>query len=342
MKHYAGLDVSLEETFICVVDESGKRVWRGATKSDPQTISRVIRKRAPKLVELGFEAGPLCRWFWHEFKEMGFPVVCLDARHAKAALSMQVNKTDANDAYGLARIVRTGWYRAVEVKSIESHVVRSLLAVRSQLVGIRTRLSNQLRGILKTFGLVVGKVSGRSLESRVRELTAGNLMLKDVVESILNVWRTIYDQLAVIDKKLRQFSHSNEVCRRLMSVPGVGPVTAAAFMAAIDDPDRFKRSSSVGAYFGLTPKRYQSGEVDRSGKISKCGDSRVRSYLYEAAGVLLTRVKKWSKLKAWGVRLATRVGLRKAKVAVARKLAVILYRIWVDNSKFQWGDAPSL
>lgn len=341
MSHYAGLDVSLEATFICVVDELGETVWRGETKSDPETIARVVRKRAPELVKLGFEAGPLSTYHWHELTKMGIPAVCLDSRHAKAVLSMQVNKTDPNDAYGLAQIVRTGWYRAVQVKSMESHVVRSLLAARSQMVGMRTQLSNQLRGILKTFGLVVGKASGRSLEPRVRELTAGNLMVQDIVDSILAVWRKICDQLTIIDKKLRQFSRSNEVCQRLMSVPGVGLVTAIAFMTAVDDPHRFKRSSSVGAYFGLTPRRYQSGEVDRVGRISKCGDQRVRSYLYEAAGVLLTRVKKWSKLKAWAIRLATRVGLRKAKVAVARKLATILYRIWIDGTKFQWGDAPS-
>ncbi|MFH2074518.1 MAG: IS110 family transposase [Pseudomonadota bacterium] len=335
------MDVSLEETFICVVDEAGETVWRGKRKSDPKSILPVVRKRAPQLVKMGFEAGPLSTWFWHEFTQMGLPAVCLDARQAKAALSMQVNKTDANDAMGLAQIVRTGWYREVRVKSMESHVVRSLLAVRSQLVGMHTRLCNQLRGILKTFGLVVGKVRGRGFEARVLELCAGRVELQGVIDSSLAVIDAIDDQLAALDRTLSGFARESEVCRLMMTVPGVGPVTAAAFMAAVDDPHRFRRSSDVGAYFGLTPRRYQSGEVDRSGRISKCGDKRVRSYLYEAAGVLLTRVGKWSKLKAWGIRLAVRVGLRKAKVAVARKLAVILYRIWTDGREFQWGKAPS-
>lgn len=338
MKHYVGLDVSMKETFICVLDDNGEPVWQGKTKSNPEAICRVINKRAPKLIKAGFEAGPLSTWHWHEFKKMGLPVVCLDARHAKAALSMQVNKTDTNDAYGLAQIVRTGWYREVKVKSMESHVIRSLLAVRSQLIRVRTQMSNQLRGILKTFGLIVGPAYGRSLEKRVHELTAGNVMVQDIVNVILDVWKKVCDQIDKLDQELVQFSRTDEVCRRLMSVPGVGPVTAVAFMTAIDNPDRFKRSSSVGAYFGLTPGRYQSGEVDRTGRISKCGDQRVRSYLYEAAGVLLLRVKKWSKLKAWGIRLAARVGFKKAKVAVARKLSIILYRIWIDDSTFQWSE----
>ena len=336
MEHYVGLDVSLETTFISVVDGQGKEVWKGKTKSIPEAIAKVIGSKAPHAVKVGFETGPLSTWHWHELKTLGLPVVCLDARHAKAALSMQVNKTDANDAHGLAQIVRTGWGREVQVKSIESHLANSLLKSRSLLVDMRTKLTNHLRGLLKTFGIVLGKARGKAYEVRVKEVTAGKVELYQIVNAILGAWRTICEQIETLDRNIRQAVRDNEACRLLMTVPGVGPITAMAYCAVIEDPGRFAKSSSVGAYLGLTPRRYQSGEVDRNGRISKCGDAMLRSYLYEAANVILNRVGKWSKLKAWGVKLAKRVGNKKAKVAVARKLAVIMHRMWVDKSAFRW------
>lgn len=138
MSHYVGLDVSLEETAICIIDQEGSKVWQGKTSSSPKSIAKVIKSKAPNAVKIGFETGPLSTWHWHELKDMCLPVVCLDARHAKAALSMQVNKTDANDAYGLAQIVRTGWYREVEVKSMDAHLIRTLVIARSKLVETRT------------------------------------------------------------------------------------------------------------------------------------------------------------------------------------------------------------
>lgn len=339
MAHYVGLDVSLEETSICVVDEQGQKVWQGKTSSQPEVIARVLQRRAPEAVKVGFETGSLSTWHWHEFKRLGLPAVCLDARHAKAALSMQVNKTDANDAHGLAQIVRTGWYREVRVKSIDAHLIRTLLISRSKLVEMRTKLSNHLRGILKTFGLVVGKTRGGAFEMRVRELTAGKVELESIMDSLLTVWRCTCEQIRVLDRQILAHARADEVCRRLMTAPGIGPVIALAYRAVIDDPSRFKNSSSVGAYLGLTPRRYQSGEVDRSGRISKCGDALLRTYLYEAANTILGRVRKWSNLKAWGTRLARRIGTKKAKVAMARKLAVILHRMWVDETDFRW-SAP--
>lgn len=339
MAHYVGLDVSLEETSICVVDVSGARVWQGKASSQPGTIARVVLRHAPELVKIGFETGPLSTWHWHEFQRLGLPVVCLDARHAKAALSMQVNKTDANDAHGLAQIVRTGWYREVEVKSIDAHLIRTLLIARAKLVDVRTKLSNQLRGVLKTFGLLVGQTSGRGFERRVRELAIGQVGLEPILHSLLSVWRCTCEQIEALDRLVQAQAHGDEDCRRLMTAPGIGPVTALAYRAVIDDPGRFKNSSTVGAYLGLTPRRYQSGEVDKRGRISKCGDALLRAYLYEAANVILNRVSKWSKLKAWGMKLARRVGARKAKVAVARKLAVILHRMWIDKTDFRWSQA---
>ena len=338
MKQYVGLDVSLETTFVSVVGERGREVWKGKIKSTPQAIFKTIRKHAPAAVKVGFETGALSTWHWHSLKEMGLPVVCLDARHANAALSMQTNKTDANDALGLAQILRTGWIREVKVKSMDSHLIRTMLRSRKQMVGMRTKLTNHLRGVLKTFGLVLKKASGKSFEKRVRELTVGRIELDQIMESMLTVWRSLCEQIEVLDKALGLHAKEDDVCQLLMTVPGVGPITALCFLAAVDDPKRFKKSSSVGAYMGLTPRRYQSGEVDRKGRISKCGDAMARSYLYEAANIILTRVGRWSKLKAWGMRIMKRSGAKKAKVAMARKLAVIMHRMWMDGTAFIWGD----
>ena len=338
MDHYVGLDVSLEETCVCVIDQEGKKLWQGKTSSEPTHIAKLVKNKAPDAVMIGFEAGPLSTWHWHELKNMGLPVVCLDARHAKAALSMQLNKTDANDAFGLAQIVRTGWYREVKVKSMDAHLIKTLLIARSNLVQIRTKITNQTRGILKTFGLVLGKASGAAFKERVNQLTKDELELDAIIQSLLAVWERACLHIELMDKQIRAFTTNNQDCKRLMTIPGVGHLTAMAYMAVIDDPKRFKKSSSVGAYLGLTPRRYKSGEVDISGRISKCGNAMMRSYLFEAANVILTRTTKWSKLKAWAAKLAKKTGAKKAKVALARKLAVIMHRMWIDGSDFRWTD----
>lgn len=337
MKHYVGLDVSLEETSVCVMDEAGETVFKGKVASTPEAIEAAVRRRAPQAERVVFESGPLSTWHWHGLKALGVPVVCLDARQAKAALSGRINKTDANDADGLAQLARTGWYREVRVKSMISHHDRSLLAARSQLVKAKRDLENQMRGFLKTFGLLIGKVGVARFEARVRCLLEEVPALADVIEPLLAVRTVVRRELDALTKWVTDLVREKAACRRLMGCPGIGPVTALAYASAIDDPARFSKSSSASAYLGLTPRRYQSGEIDRAGKISKCGDAMVRSLLYEAANALLTRVKRWSSLKAWGMRLVKRIGARKAKVAVARKMAVILHRMWMDGSDFRWG-----
>ncbi|MCW2239269.1 IS110 family RNA-guided transposase [Azospirillum canadense] len=336
MEQFVGLDVSLNETSVCVVTEAGKAVWKGKCASTPEAIAETLRRHAPQAVRIGLESGPLSTWHWHALRDLGLPVVCLDARQVKAALSLQINKTDANDAHGLAQVVRTGWFRAVEVKSLDSHLARAQLMARTQLVAMRRDVVNQMRGILKTFGLILGKVGGAALPARVRELTTGQAGVAVVTEALLAVWQRLTEQIEVLDRTVLRQARDNLVCRRLMTIPGIGPITALSFTTVIDDPARFAKSSSVGAYLGLTPRQYQSGEVDWAGRISKAGDKLTRGYLFEAAGTLLTRVEKWCALKAWGVRLAKRIGLKKAKVAVARKLAVLMHRLWVDGSEFRW------
>ena len=337
--HYVGLDVSLETTSICVIDDAGATIWRGKCSSDPNTITAMVRQHAPGAVRVGLETGQLSNWLTLSLRRRGVPVICMDARHAKAALSLQINKTDANDAFGLAQVVRTGWYREVAVKSMDAHTLRMLLVARSRLVSQRQATANTIRGLLKTFGLVVARGSKGLFPVRVREQIAGNPALIAIIEPLLAVWYAVRDQVAMLDRQMLARARNDQVARRLMTIPGVGVVIALAYTAVIDDPARFRRSVSVGAYLGLTPRRYQSGEVDTTGHISKCGDSLLRGYLYEAAAVLLHRDARVSILKSWGLALAKRIGMRRAKVAVARKLAVIMHRIWSDHSEYRWTAA---
>lgn len=340
METFVGLDVSQEVTHVCVVDAKGAIVWNGQCASTPTAMARTIKARAPSATRIGLESGPLSTWHWHSLRAMNLPVVCVDARHTKAALSMQVNKTDKNDAIGIAQIIRMGWYKEVGVKSLSSHEVRAMLGVRSRLVGMRTEVTNQLRGVLKNFGVVLGKGKGLRFEDRVHELAQGEGMLHESLRCLLALLRHLSEQTSCLDESIRAFTKNDKVCSHLMTVPGVGPLTASAFVTAVDDPTKFAKSRDVGAYFGLTPKRHQSGEVDHNGRISKCGDGLVRKYLYEAATTLLMRVKKWSALKAWGLRLAKRSGMKKAVVAVARKLAVAMHAMWTTGEEFRWSNAP--
>src|SRR6188472_4651912 len=331
MEYYVGLDVSLKQTSICVVDQTGSIVQEGVVDSDPEAIASFVRSRAPGTVRIGIETGPTTTWLWTELKRLGLPVICIDARHAKAVLKMQINKSDRNDAIGIARIMQTGWFKEVHVKDIDSHSVRALLASRALLVKIKRDLENHVRGLLKNLGLVIGRAKFNVFAVRAEELIEGRPELIAAIRPLLEARNAVGQQVSELDRKVMKLARRDAQVRRF-----IGPITALAFKATIDDPARFARSRSVGAYVGLTSRRHASGELDWTGRISKCGDAMLRSYLFEAAGVLLTRVPKWSAVKAWGVKLAKRNGLRKAKVAVARKLAVILHRMWIDGTEFNW------
>ena len=335
MDQYVGLDVSLKETSICVIDGDGKRIWQGKCASHPEDLEEVIRKRAPQAVRIAIETGPLCVWHWHALRQANLPVVCLHARHAKAALMMQLNKTDPNDSHGLAQIVRCGWYREVEVKSMESHRVRLLLTARSRLVSIRTTLYNQIRGLVKTFGLVLAPGKGGTFVREIEEKMPSDPVVQTVINSLLSAWKTITLELKKLDQEIGKVVRDSELHKNLMTIPGVGVITAAAYVATVDCPERFSHAKDVGAYLGLTPRRYQSGEVDRTGRVSKCGDGMLRALLFEAAHALLTRTRHQSTLRTWGLALAKRTGPAKAKVAVARKLAVIMHRMWSDGTVFR-------
>ncbi len=341
MKYYVGLDVSLKETAVCIVDQDGTIVQEGMMPTEPSALAKYFRAQKLTFERIGLEAGGLTPWLYHGLVEMGFPVVCLETRHAKAALQAQQVKTDRNDARGLAHIMRTGWYKAVQVKSVDSQKLRVLLNNRRCLLDKRLDMENQIRGTLKVFGLKTGAVSKLRFENRILDLIKEDEELQTYILPLLDARTGLLDQEQKLDRLIRRTVRADEVCQRLMSIPGVGVLTALAFKTTIDNPSRFAKAQDVGVHLGLTPRKYASGEIDYNGRISKCGDTLARTHLYEAAKVLLSRVTKWSSLKAWGLRIAKRSCMKNACVAVARKLAVIMYRIWRDGTTFQWGVEPS-
>jgi len=333
MEQYIGLDVSLKDTFISV-REGGKRIWRGKCASDPAVISQVICTHARSVRRVVFETGPLSVWFYHALTAQGVPAICIDARHAKAALDMAPNKSDVNDADGLAHLAEVGFYREVRVKSFDTMLVRTLVAARHQMLKITVQISNQIRGVMKTFGLIVPKSAGSVLEGHIRTLLATNAGLERIILPMLEAWLVLRERVAQLSKQLVASGRTNEQCQLLMSVPGIGVVTASSFIAAIEDPANFAKSRSVGAWIGLTTKRCQSGEVDYAGRISKRGDTQLRALLYEAAMVILTRTTADSALRIWGLKLREKVGFKRAAVAVARKLAVIMHTMLKTGELF--------
>jgi transposase len=248
------------------------------------------------------------------------------------------NRTDQSDAEGLAQIMRTGWYRAIHVKSFDSHRARALLGARAQLVGMTTRLSNHIRGVLKTFGMLPGTMRGMRFDRRVETMLADRPDIAPIVAPMLNAWRQLREQISSFDKAVRLLIKQSPTCRLLMGVPGIGALSVLAYVSTVEDPARFARSRAVGAHMGLTPRKYQSGEIDRSGRISRCGDALARTLMYEAAVVILTRVKRGSRLKEWALAIARRSGSGKARVALARKLTVILHSIWRSGEPFRWAS----
>ena len=338
---YVGLDVSLAETSIAVVNESGRMLWRGKVDTTPEAIAEALQLHALLAERIGLEAGQLSSWLYQSLKALGLPVICVDARHAKAALSLRLNKTDPNDALGLAEIMRVGWYREVVVKGQVAQALRALLVARAQLVSQVTTLKNCVRGLLKIYGIVLPKKLRAGFVAGVREAIAEHTTLEPVLDPMLCTISGTVDQLHAYDRAVHRHARDDDTIRHLMTAPGVGPIVAMAYATAVDTPARFARSSSVGVYFGMTPRRYQSGEVDTAGRISRCGDGMVRGLLYEAAKVLLARSAKPSDLQAWGRKLARRIGTKKATVAVARKLSVILHRMWTTGEPFRWTAAPA-
>jgi transposase len=336
MDHFAGLDVSVKETSVCIVDDTGKIVREVKVPSEPKALLKVLANPAYRFKRIGLEAGPLSQWLLSALAEAGLPVICVETRHMRAVLQAQINKTDRNDARGIAQMMRVGLYRPVHVKTLRSQKLRMLLTHRKLLQSKAIAVDNDLRGTLRNFGLKVGIAGKAKFEARIKELVENYPDLAVLVEPLLIVRRVLREQIVILHRRLLAIVRDDEVCRRLMTVPGVGPVVALTYRATIDVPARFRKSKAVGAVFGLTCSKYQSGEINRTGAISRCGDDMMRMMLYEAAQSMLVRSTRWSWLKAWAMQIARRRGMKKAIVALARRLAVIMHRLWIDGTEFRW------
>jgi transposase len=341
VEYFAGIDVSLEESSVCVVDETGKIVREAKVASEPEALAAWFAESGLKFTRIGLEAGPLSQWLHAGLAAAGLAAILIETRHLKAALGAMKVKTDRNDARGIAQLVRMGWFRPVHVKTLPSQEVRALLTARQLLQHKLKDVELGIRGLLRGFGLKVGKVSVGKYDARIRELAAGHPMLEPVTAAMLLARSSLRTEYAKLHRMLLRIVRADAVCRRFMTAPGIGAVVAVSYRTAVDDPTRFHKSRDLGPYFGLTPSKYQSGEVDRTGRITKVGDVMVRTALFEAAHVILTRVTRFSTLKAWALRIAKQRGFKRAKVALARKLAVVLHRMWVDGTDFRWRKAAA-
>jgi transposase len=335
MNHYAGIDVSLEASSVCVMEGTGKIVREGKVASEPQALIDWFGSLGLSLTRIGLEAGPLSQWLYAAMRAAGLAVELLETRHVRNAFKTMPVKTDRKDARGIAELMRLGWFRPVHCKSMEAQETRAVLTARDLVQSKLRDVENSLRGILRGFGLKVGKTTACSFAGRIRELVAGHPDLEKIAVALLAVREVLRREFNGFQKRVRAMARADAKAMLLMTTPSVGPIVALTYSAAIDDPARFKSSKQVGPHFGMTPKKYQSGETDRSGRISKIGDAAVREALWQAAHVMLTRpVKGCSELKSWGMRIARRAGMNKAKVALARKLAVIMHRMLADGTPF--------
>lgn len=333
---FAALDVSLEKTTICLMALDGAIVREEVVATEPEAIASCLMRDLPRIARIGLEAGPMSEWLVRGLAGLGLDVVLMETRQVRAALSAMVVKTDRKDARGMAHLLRTGWFQPVHVKTADARELRTMLSARATLVARLKDLENSVRGLLRGFGLRLPRALRGRWEPAVRALLEGHQSLLRILEPLLAAREALREHLILSDKRVRDTAKTDTVCRRLMSAPGVGAIVALTFRAAVDQPERFRSSKQVGACFGLTPRKYQSGETDRTGAISRAGDAAVRVALYEAAHVILTRVSAWSSLKAWAMSVARRRGAKRAKVALARKLGVVLHRMWVDGTDFRF------
>ena len=334
MEYYCGIDVSLEQSSVCVVDAEGSIMREATVASDPDALIAWFSDLDLPLSRIGLEAGPLSQWLYAGLAKAGLAVELLETRHVRDAFKAMPIKTDRKDARGIAQLMRLGWFRPVHCKSLPAQEVRAMLTARKLVQAKLHDVEMSLRGILRGFGLKVGHTTPRTFEGRVCELVQGHPTLATIADALLAARSVLHREFQGFERRVQSLARRDHQARLLMSAPGVGVLVSLTYASAIDDPGRFKRSRQVGAHFGLTPKRYQSGEKDMSGRISKIGDRGVRTALYEAAHIILTRPVKAGPLKSWAMRLAARSGKNKAKVALARKLAVILHRMLVDGTPF--------
>lgn len=334
MAHYVGLDVGLRSSSLCIVDEAGAVCLERTVASEIEEIVAGIRSFSDRVEGVALETGNLAAWLAAGLRAEGFRVVVMEARQVKTTLSSLRNKTDRNDARGIAQILRTGWYREVHVKSLESQRLKTLLAARKALLRRRLDLENEVRGLLKVYGTKLpAQLYHARFDEMAREAVLLDPALAEALEPLLDARGYLYRAFLELDRRVKAIAQADPICQLLMSAPGVGYV-ALTFKSAVDDPARFRRSKTVAAHFGLTPRRYQSGERDNPGRISKAGDAGVRTALFLAANTIMNGRGQSSPLRKFGARLSRSKGRRRAIVAVARKLAVVLHTMWTDGTMY--------
>lgn len=335
MDYFIGLDVSLASTAICVLTVHGKVAKETTAASEPEELVAVLRALSGTVVAVGLEAGPLSQWLHKHLTEAGFDTVLMETRQVKGALKAMPIKTDRRDAEGISRLLQMGWFRPVHCKSISSQETRAILTSRKAIQRGIVNIELSVRGILRNFGLKIGRISKTGFDAHVRELAEGNEMLVAAVEPILRARTALRKELAGLEKRVRDLAKTDSVCKLMMTMPGVGAVVALTVRAAIDDPERFHSSKDIGPWAGLTPSRNQSGEMDVIGQITRAGDAGLRTALYQAATVMLNRGKhNW--LTGWALRVAQRRGKKRATVALARRIGVVLHRMWRNETEFRF------
>jgi transposase len=339
MTYYAGLDVSMKTTSIAIVNEKGKIVFERICKTEPEVIFKELTSSKLALEKIGIESGCLTFWLIDELKKLGMLAICIESRQMATLIALKVNKTDINDARLIADAMRCNLYKEVYHKNKESIAMGLQMSTRRTLIDIRTKLKNSIRGFLKAYGIRLGCISHQKFVTSVRNSIKNcEESVQAAIEGLLKTYEETCKNVDNSDEELKKLSKKDSIIALFEGIPGVGTITALTYKAIIDDPHRFKNPRDVGAYLGLTPKQYSSGETTRQGGISKCGCSELRMLLTECAIVMLTRTTGWTKLKAWGLRIMKRSGLNKAAAAVARKLAIIMLRMWQEGKAFVWGE----
>lgn len=340
MKYYTGLDVSMKTTSICIINQDGKIVFEKEVETDPQDISNAIIKSKFQVENIAVESGSITSWLVRELKLYGLPIICIDSRKMSKVLSININKTDKNDARLIAEALRCNFYSEVHQKSEGQTNLGIALGARRTLINLKTTIRNTIRGHLKAFGIRLGAF-GNDIKfiEKVEDCVKGKSeIVSTAISALLISLDSLSTQIVALDKEIEKLAKEHEDIKLLKTVPGVGNITALTYLTYLGDPTRFKSSRAVGAYFGLTPRQYSSGETVHQGRISKCGNTEVRSMLAEAATSALCRTKSFSRVKAWGFRIKKKKGHKKAAIAVARKYSIIMHRMLVTRKPFEYGE----
>lgn len=341
MNYYAGLDVSMKETSIAIVNHTGKIVFETSCETNPETIGQVLKDFGSPLEKIGIESGCITFWLIEQLQKEGFSAICIETKQMATLIALNVNKTDKNDARSIANAMRCNLYKEVHNKSKESIEVGIQMGVRRTLINIRTELKNSIRGYLKAYGVRLGSQTHIQFPEAVREtIKTFSHDVKSAVETLLKTFEEVCRNIDILEEQIKTLCKNDPVINLFKTIPGVGPITALTYKAVVDNPHRFKNPRNIGAYLGLTPRQYASGDVVKQGKVSKCGNSELRMLLVECAVVLLTKTAGWTKLKAWGLKVMKRSGLKKAAAAVGRKLAIIMLRMWQTGETYVFGEQP--